>query len=521
MSRRTQLVVFIVLLVTAAVVFWQSLSYRANTLPNGASFKPTDCWFEHTASIRIECGYMTTRATKSSEANFILPIVVLRHSLWRNSKIPMLHLAGGPGGAAYLDSEVMPYWIQNFISQDWGIDFVLYDQRGTGLSKPRLSCPNSHSQRSESLKKPLTASEDSIQFSAQMQDCYESLVRQDALSEHLELISTSDSVDDIVDLHDLLGVGQWVLMGVSYGTRLALEAVRSHPEVVHSMVLDSVYPPEFDGFETLTENGLRAIKRLLISCRSEDLCHAQFPTLSTQLYEALLALNAIPMPLVLPQESSDKPARDLLLTSHRLILLLDYASYDSSLLADVPAAIAAVMAGDLNHQSLLALATNYLEIEFFDEFSEPVYMITECKENGGFDFSKLMQHLAPYREQFPMLDLSEKAVFDVNVCDHWKDLSKSVKRHYREPVKSDIPSLILGGALDSVTPPEWGRSLAKALSNSRYLEYPDAAHSVLTSSICSNDEVQLFLNPSLEKTAFCDVTERLEQRTLNMLMWTN
>ena len=521
MSRRTQLIVFVLLLATAAAVFWQSLSYQAATLPNDSSFKPADCWFEHSGLMRIECGYMITRTTKSSDASFELPVVVLRHSLWKNSKSPMLHIAGGPGGAAYLDADVMPFWIQNFIDQDWGVDFVLYDQRGTGRSKPRLDCQNSHAQRLESLKKPLTASEDAMHFSEQMQDCYEYLAAQNELSDHLGKISTDNSVDDIVDLHDLLGVDQWVLMGVSYGTRLALEVVRRQPEVVHSMVLDSVYPAEFDGFETLTENGLRAIQRLLVSCRAEEFCHAQFPTLSTQLYEALVALNRKPMSLVVPQTSPNKPTRSLLLTAHRLILLLDYASYDSQLLADVPVAISAVMERDLSNVSLLLLATNYLEIELFDEFSEPVYMITECKENGEFDVSKLMQYLEPYRQKFPMLDLSEKAVFDFSVCDRWKNLSTSANRDYRKPVKSDIPTLILAGALDSVTPPEWGRALAKELTNSRYLEYPDAAHSVLTSSLCSNDEVQLFLNPKQDKTAFCDIEERLRQRTTNSLMWTN
>ena len=519
MGRRTQLIIFGILLVTAAIVFWQSLPYQVSVLPNGASFKSVDCWFEHTSQIRIECGYMTTRNAKASKASFELPVVILRHSLLKNSESPMLHLAGGPGGSAYLSSEVMPYWIRNFIDQDWGVDFVLYDQRGTGLSKPRLSCNKSHSQRLESLQESLTTSEDSTRFSEQMQDCYQYLADQVALNDHLGLISTDDSVDDIADLHDLLGVNQWVLMGVSYGTRLALEAVRSHPELVKSMVLDSVYPPEFDGFETLTENGLKAIQRLLTNCRSDEACDQQYPLLSNQLYEALVTLNAEPMSLWVPQELPKKPARPMLLTAHRLILLMDYASYDSLLLVGIPAAITAVLERDLRNKSLLSLATNYLEIELFDDFSEPVYMITECKENGQFDLAKLIQRLAPYREQYPMLDWSEKAVFDFSICEHWKDLSISPKRNYREPVKSEVPTLILAGALDSITPPEWGRSLAKMLTNSRYLEYPDAAHSVLTSSICSNDEVQVFLNPELEKTAFCNIRERLVERSYNMLMW--
>ena len=519
MSRRTQLVIFTLLLVTAGIIYWQSLQFHAAVLPNGASYKPTDCWFETDQFIRIECGYMTTRTSKDSPVSFELPVVVLRQSLWRNSKSPMLHIAGGPGGAAYLDSKIMPYWIQNFIRQDWGVDFVIYDQRGTGLSKPRLSCDNSHTLRLDSLKKPLTAREDSQQFSSQMQSCFDVLTQDPSVNQHIGLISTDNSVDDIVDLHDLLGVEQWVLMGVSYGTRLSLETVRSHPEVVKSMVLDSVYPPQYDGFETLTENSFRAIERLMQSCLADDFCEQQYPKLSTQLYEALLALKAEPMALSVPQSDSAKPRRALSLTAHRLIFLLDYASYDSQLLANIPAAISAVKRKEPGNKPLLELATNYLEIELFDEFSEPVYMITECKENGRFSVASLMERLVSYREQYPMLDWSEQTVVDLSICDRWRDVSRSVVRDYRKPVESDVPSLILAGVLDSITPPEWGRSLAQTLTNSRYLEYPDSAHSVLTSAICSNDEVQMFLNPDQEETAFCDTEERLVERTLNMLMW--
>jgi len=519
LSRRTQLLVFSLLVITAAIVYFQSLQFRASELPNGANYRPVDCWFESNKFMRVECGYMTTRTETHSDATFELPIVVLRHSLWRNSESPMLHIAGGPGGAAYIDAKIMPFWIQNFIHQDWGIDFVIYDQRGTGLSKPRLTCPDSHSQRLDSLKTSLTAREDSLQFIRQMQECYEALMQKTSLSQHMQYISTDDSVNDIADLHSLLGIEQWVLMGVSYGTRLSLEFVRRYPALVKSMVLDSVYPPRYDGFETLTENGLRAIERLLESCRSDVMCDEEHPMLSKRLNDALLALKAEPLDLSVPQTEVGKPARGLSLTPHRLILLLDYASYDSSLLANVPAAISAVVEGDLQNKPLLELATNYLEIELFEEFSEPVYMITECKENGQFSIDELMERLGPYLDRYPMLDWSEQAIYSPKMCEQWKDVSISAERDYRKPVVSDIPTLILAGALDSITPPEWGRSLAKTLSNSRYLEYPESAHSVLSSSICSNDEVQVFLNPEIKETAFCDAEERLVERSLNLIVW--
>ena len=47
-----------------------------------------------------------------------------------------------------------------------------------------------------------------------------------------------------------------------------------------------------------------------------------------------------------------------------------------------------------------------------------------------------------------------------------------------QPVKSDVPALLLSGALDPVTPPPWGEAVAKTLPNSRHLVAPGYGHLV-------------------------------------------
>ncbi len=432
----------------------------------------------------------------------------------------MLHLSGGPGGATYIDAETIPFWLQNFEIQNWGIDFVLYDQRGTGMGQPFLDCPDSRKARLESLKLPLNASQDSSHFNQQMHECHEKLAQNESTLKQLGTISTKHSAEDIADLHELLGVKQWILMGVSYGTRLALDTVKRFPGKVHSMILDSVYPPKYDGFESMVENGFKGIDRLLNRCEKDTACDKRFPDLAESLRQALFQLADEPLELSVPRENDKLVNETLSLTAHRLILLLDYASYDASLLPDTPAAIDAVWAKDKEDKSLLALASNYLEIELFLQFSEPVFMITECKENGRFDISQLMERFNEHKVKYPMLDWSTEAIFDPQVCKGWLDDLNQASQPYREQVTTDKSVLILSGGLDSITPPEWGEELAKDMTNARYLEYPNAGHSVLTSSLCANDEVQLFLNPSLKETTFCNAADRIHQLTDEKMQWT-
>ncbi len=504
----------------SGVIYWNSLSLQAISLSNGASFEPAKCWFANKTAVRTECGYMTTRHMANAEAYFKLPVVVLRNSRWKNSETPMLHIAGGPGGAAYIDAETMPYWLKNFQVQDWGVDFVLYDQRGTGLSQPFLDCTDGYKTRLESLSTPLTSAEDSLHFTQQMDECHHQLAEDPSLKHHMGVISTSHSTDDIADLHELLGVRQWILMGVSYGTRLALNVVKQFPDTVHSMVLDSVYPPEFDGFETMVENGFKGIKKLLNTCEEDRFCDGRFPDLSEQFKLALQQLVASPLKLMVSREDSKQPKEVILLNAHRLVLLLDYASYDSRLFSEVPAAITAVLDGNGNDKSLLKLARNYLDIELFVQFSEPVFLITECKENGRFEMDSLLQRLRPFTEAYPMLDWSAKSVFNPLTCDRWLANAEQPSEHYRKSVSTDKPTLILSGGLDSITPPGWGKHLSALLPNSRYLEYPNVGHSVLTASLCANDEVQLFLNPSKANTSFCNKDERSLELSGEDMNWT-
>jgi fermentation-respiration switch protein FrsA (DUF1100 family) len=51
-----------------------------------------------------------------------------------------------------------------------------------------------------------------------------------------------------------------------------------------------------------------------------------------------------------------------------------------------------------------------------------------------------------------------------------------VERGYAEPVRADVPVLILTGEWDPVTPPANGDQIAKTLANSLHIVVPDGAH---------------------------------------------
>jgi hypothetical protein len=92
---------------------------------------------------------------------------------------------------------------------------------------------------------------------------------------------------------------------------------------------------------------------------------------------------------------------------------------------------------------------------------------------------------------------------ELEICQLW-DLPTSVPL-VTEPIESDIPTLILGGAYDPITRPAWVQaSVAQSLSNSVLYEFPDLGHVVSFDSPCAQSMVAAFLNdPAVAPDAGC------------------
>ena len=59
-------------------------------------------------------------------------------------------------------------------------------------------------------------------------------------------------------------------------------------------------------------------------------------------------------------------------------------------------------------------------------------------------------------------------------CAFWP--RGSVDASFYEPVQSSIPTLIMSGEIDPVTPPVWGEAIAKTLPNSKHIVMPGTGH---------------------------------------------
>ena len=91
---------------------------------------------------------------------------------------------------------------------------------------------------------------------------------------------------------------------------------------------------------------------------------------------------------------------------------------------------------------------------------------------------------------------------DWEVCAEWQ--AGAADPVENQAVVSDIPTLVLSGRYDPVTPPAGGRLAAETLSNSFFYEFPTLAHGAMRSNKCALQIGLQFLDdPTTEPDASC------------------
>ena len=158
---------------------------------------------------------------------------------------PVVYLSGGPGGAGSFE---VAFMVKRGLNADREVIFV--DQRGTHRADPRLGCPGWEQFIYDAVSLPFAAESTTAADAAAIKQCRDQLA---ATGVDLAAYNSTENAADIADLKVALGIDNWNVYGVSYGSRLALIVLRNHPQGIRSVVLDSVSPPR----STSSRNGGR------------------------------------------------------------------------------------------------------------------------------------------------------------------------------------------------------------------------------------------------------------------------
>ena len=400
---------------------------------------------------------------KPEDKNISINFAVLPAIDDSQPKEPLMFLAGGPGQAAV---ELAAHIISGFAEIRKTRDIILIDQRGTGLSQPML-CDENDTKQLYSVVPEDYAEKDVI-------DCIEQFKESHELSQY----NSENAVRDFDAVREILGYKQVHLYGASYGTRAALVYMRLFPESIKSVVLDSVGPIEVP-IGLFGASSSRSFNLLLEHCLNDESCNKAYPNLREEFDAVLdrLSKNTVSLTINHPRLGTKTEFNLSHLKFFNSIFKQLYSMETRSL---VPLIIHQAFLE--NYQPLIGLiSTNdgnmnmYVGLTFNIVCNEDIPRITQSMLDKDSDnnFGRGSTH-----------DVYQSA------CKVWPKYK--VESAFYQPVVANIPTLILSGDLDPVTPPSNGDKSASTLPNSHHVISKNSAH-IVASTSCGVGIVNEFL----------------------------
>ncbi len=445
------------------VLMLMGVFLRASTYP---SFEKTDCKFKVPAGVQIQCGYVSVpeKRGQMGSPNIRLHVAVIQALDSHPEADPVVVLNGGPGSYTLAG---MDYWMYVFSRILSHRTLILFDPRGVGYSLPSLDCPEAKKQWQEDWTKNLSVQVSGQDYAQALRACHDRLT---AAGVDLSAYTTAANAADVKDVRRALGYSRWNLYGGDYGARLALAVMQADPGGVRSVILDSAYVPQVNLDGSRADNLERSLRLVFERCVANKSCNRSFSDLNSKFQDLVHTLDSQPQVYRIYTPATDS-FHDLVLNGDRWIWAVSQMFYGTSMVKELPKRVGTIgkdmtfsFGGDLNQ--IVSMNAN---------LSEGVYYSIQCREESGlYPTIHAKQSDTSLLKGPPVLLDPSRMSLD---CAAWgENGSASVPQ---KPVSSDIPTLILTGELDPITPPEWGRLAGKTLIRSQFLEFPGFGHGVL------------------------------------------
>jgi len=412
-----------------------------------------ECRLEHPlglSSVAARCGVLRVAEdpARPSERFIELSVAVVPALNRRAAAAPLFLLAGGPGQAA---SDLYVSYAGALARVNRNHDIVLVDQRGTGRSAP-LACqyPDDWQESSEEMPALRQAT----------------LACLEKFGPRVRYYTSSVAVRDLEQVRRALGYQQIDLYAASYGTRMAELYMRRYPKSTHAVILDGVtYPEQAIGPDTPSD-GERALNLILTRCLAAPDCAAAYPDVRRDLDGLRRRFGPAKAALTLNDPSSGLP---LVIEFNRSVLAaaLRFLSYNATEASLLPTLIHQAATGQLEP---LAAQTVMMARQLGGQLSSGMQNSVICSEDVPFFAANRIDRaqLAQTYQGTDQLDALTE------ICKLWPRGPVDPELH--SALHSGVPSLLLSGEADPVTPPSDAERLAQGLGRHRHLVLQGEGH---------------------------------------------
>ena len=464
-------------------------------------FEPSDCVYGYPDGEEVECGYLIVPEDRAAPDGPMTRVFIQRFkSLSQDPRPdPIVYMPGGPGASG-------PFYV--FVATGLPIgqslradrDLLLMEYRGATLSDPAFFCPEMEAETADFAG--MSYREEVVWNSEALQLCYARLV---AEGYNLSAYHVAAAAADVADLRTALGLDEINVIGVSYGTPILMELLRTHSNGVRTVILDSVNPPEVNYYGEQLKSFSMALDAIFAACASDPTCGEAYPDLEADFYTVLADLRNERVAVTVEQEGNSIAVTvdDLMFVN----FVYENIFVGNSFTA-LPAAIDAVANGNYT-----AVAEEWLSrIGGRHGLSGPGTGVwswglthsMSCMHEGALaSTDEVRADFAAIDVDASVRDWAVATWIDdgLAICDFWK-VSPPEPNTAITPVASDVPTLMLNGTFDPAMQPYFSTEAATRFDNGFYYELPVGHASQLTA--CAIDLMAQFVaDPTQAPDANC------------------
>ena len=268
----------------------------------------------------------------------------------------------------------------------------------------------------------------------------------------------------------------------------------------------SVYPPSVDAAAEEAGTQYDAMVTLFDGCAADIDCNAAYPDLEAVLADTVVRLNDQPAAAELSDPDTGDPYEatvsgdDILNSLTSNLYIVDAIPY-------LPRMIYEVSDGVFDTYDYLSAGASgasrgrQADEDYSD--SEGMNYSVECNEEYAFSDYDTAYNFAASEVLDPFLTgLFAGPASNFDVCDIWG--AGTADPVEDQAVVSDIPTLVMAGEYDPITPVRWAELAASTLSNSTLVVIPATGHGVTGSDVCANQIAEQFIaDPTIPPDTGC------------------
>ncbi|MBK1896212.1 alpha/beta hydrolase [Chryseobacterium paridis] len=452
---KTQKVIFLLLMMVSSFLFAQKGEY---TITKTKPFFDVENLKDDQS---VEWGYLSVPESWIAPSSKIKIAYVVLKKKKQSTQKPLVYIEGGPG-----QSGVGAFgYFRNHPLRDYS-DIILVDARGVGNSLPKL-CPELGTEIFKILSSNESSTADEKNRSFAAMNCKNELIRKGIDPANYSSINIAN---DLHALKKALHYDKWNVLGVSYGTYISQVYANSFPEDFNKMILDSPVDNISEYYNKINDHYVKELNIFFAKCKQNPAVNKKFPNLEKTYYEVIEDLAKNPLTVGVPKDLLEKGS--FTFNSEDFKIVIHQALYTKQLIEVLPVIITLFHKRDAETlSSIVGVFSGVFKALDFGTYYSMVlndaipYNSLKYYDEDAANYPGLKGGLSFYRADFL-------------VGSQWNN-NKQVPQNILDYGKmSKIPTMIMGGEFDPITPVSNAQSLA-GLLKAQLIIFKNEGHALL------------------------------------------